>query len=81
MTTQAFFNASYLRLKNVRLSYSLPSTLTEEINVDNIRLYVSGLNLVTFTDWPGLDPEVVGGFVYASYPSARRITGGIEIDF
>lgn len=80
-TTQAFYDASYIRLKSARLSYSLPASLTEKINVGNIMLYVSGLNLVTWTAWPGVDPEVPGTFVDSSYPSARRITGGIKIDF
>ncbi len=81
LSTQSFYDASYMRLKTARLSYSLPTSITEAIDVSNVMLYVSGLNLVTWTSWPGVDPEVPGTFVDSSYPSARRITGGIEINF
>lgn len=81
LSTNAWYDASYIRLKTVRLSYSLPTSLIEKMNISNLMFYISGLNLLTWTSWPGLDPEVNGAFVTASYPSARRITGGIEIKF
>lgn len=80
-STNSWYDASYIRFKTARLSYSLPTSITEKINVGSVMFYVAGLNLVTWTSWPGLDPEVPGAFVSASYPQARRITGGIQIKF
>ena len=77
----AYFDASYIRLKNVTLSYNLPADLVRKINVRGIRVYASGLNLMTWTSWPGQDPEVAGTFTQASYPSALQINGGIEVQF
>ena len=55
-------NASYLRLKNVQIGYSLPKTVLGNLGfIQNLRLYVSGVNLLTFTKWSGLDPEADSG--------------------
>lgn len=86
--TQSIYNASYIRLKNVTLSYNLPASLTEQINLRGVRLFASGLNLMTWTAWPFYDPEVAdgtndiyGNLVAASYPTGMQINGGIEIQF
>jgi len=51
-------NASYLRLKNVQLGYTLPSPLLNRTKVaQNVRIYVSSVNLFTTTKYKGLDPE------------------------
>lgn len=51
-------DGSYVRLKNVMLGYSLPTTVSKKLGVDKIRWYVQGRNLLTITDYSGLDPEV-----------------------
>ena len=84
--THMIYDASYIRLKNVRLSYNLPTSVTESLSLSNVRVFASGLNLVTWTEWPGLDPEATGEGFYgnttaASYPVARQINAGIQIDF
>ncbi len=71
-------NASYIRLKQVRLSYSLPSSLVRGIGIQNATIYVNGSNLATFTNYTGLDPEIVGTAI-AQYPNNERITGGINV--
>jgi len=76
------FDSSYLRLKNVRLSYTLPSELTNYVRLRNARVYVSGTNLLTWTSYIGLDPEApeVGDFdAGSSYPSERQINFGIQL--
>ena len=73
-------DASYLRIKNVRLQYSLPSRLMGKINVKNTKLYVSGQNLMTFTNYTGFDPEVGNGVDYGFYPQARTFIAGLTID-
>ncbi|MCC2545304.1 TonB-dependent receptor [Hymenobacter sp. BT175] len=57
-TTQWLYDASYLRLRTMQLGYTLPGSLTERMHVTRLRVYVTGTNLLTFTKFPGWDPEV-----------------------
>lgn len=86
--THAIYNASYIRLKNVKFSYSLPSSLTDRLNLKNVRFFATGRNLITWTAWPFYDPEVAtgtndiyGNLVAASYPTGMQVNGGIEVSF
>ena len=86
--THAFNNASYIRLKNITLSYELPGEFTDRLGLDNVRLFATGINLVTWTSWPWYDPEVAfdasdiyGNITVASYPTERQVNAGIEIQF
>ena len=77
----------FIRLKNVSLSYDLPRSLFQ--NIGSIKLFVSGTNLLTITDYKGIDPEsssVSGadtalGIDYGSYPNARTYTFGLNLTF
>ena len=72
----------YLRIKDVTLSYTLPQTLTKKIHINNLRFYVSGLNLYCFNDVNFWDPEQgVTGITSGSYPITKSVVGGIEITF
>jgi len=73
-------DASYLRIKNVRLSYSIPSKWANSLRVKNTKFYVSAQNLLTVTNYSGFDPEVGGGVDYGFYPQARTFLAGITID-
>ncbi|MCH7409090.1 TonB-dependent receptor [Belliella sp. DSM 111904] len=79
------FNAQYLRIKNVQLGYTLPSTLVSKIGLGQARLYVTGFNLLTFSPLMdiGLDPETYGGAGSNGrvYPVSRVISTGIDINF
>ena len=86
--TNSINNASYIRLKNVTLSYELPGQFTDRLGLDNVRLFATGINLVTWTAWPWYDPEVAtsgsdiyGNITVASYPTERQVNAGIEIQF
>jgi len=88
MGTQAIYNASYIRLKNVMLSYNLPASVTQRIGLADVRLFASAINLLTWTAWPWYDPEVAfdtrdiyTNVTTASYPTERQINAGIEIRF
>lgn len=88
LSTQSIYNASYIRLKNVSLSYQVPNRLTEQIGLNNVRLYASAINLLTWTAWPWYDPEVAfdprdiyNNSTAASYPTERQVNAGIEIRF
>ena len=73
-------NGAYLRLKNVSLGYTLPRSWTRVVGMESIRAFVSGTNLLTFTQFKYLDPEspnVVTGY----YPQQRTVTFGIDVNF
>jgi TonB-linked SusC/RagA family outer membrane protein len=80
-------DGSYLRLKTVSLSYSLPARWTKKINVKNFSLNATAQNLHTWTNYTGMDPEVstqrslgalTPGFDWSAYPRARTIVFGIK---
>lgn len=73
------YDASYFKLKFLQLGYTLPKSLMSKLSVSKLRLFVSGENLLTFTDYPGMDPEI-GGSVNV-YPISKVISGGINITF
>ncbi|MBT3750341.1 MAG: TonB-dependent receptor [Bacteroidetes bacterium] len=77
-------NAAYLRLKNIRIGYTLPSSLTEKFFVKSARFYVSGENLLTFTKMMFYDPEAFGGRWYGvgdAYPLSKTLSLGLNINF
>lgn len=71
-------DASYLRCKNIQLSYTVPQALTQKFYVQNLQVYTSIDNLFTISDFPGLDPEVAKG---VAYPVARAISVGLNVSF
>ena len=75
-------DASFLRLKNVMLSYSLPKDLLRKSRVfQGIRIYAQAQNLLTFTNFSGLDPEGSSNIYAAQYPMARQFTFGLDLTF
>jgi TonB-linked SusC/RagA family outer membrane protein len=81
-------DASYLRLKNISLGYAVPKSLTSKIGIGSLRVFVSGQNLLTFTKYTGLDPEVsvspsetVQGIDQGVMPQPRVWMGGINLTF
>jgi hypothetical protein len=81
-TSKLIQDASFLRLRNVTLSYTMPSSVTEKLrHVSNIRFYILGQNLLTWTKWKGLDPENDSNISLGEYPNPRAITAGIDITF
>ncbi|MEJ5961587.1 SusC/RagA family TonB-linked outer membrane protein [Pedobacter immunditicola] len=81
-------DGSYLRVKTVALGYNLPKNLLKNLKISNLRLYVAGQNLLTFTNYTGIDPEssarhsaLSPGFDYAVFPQARTMVFGINAAF
>ena len=82
-------DGSYIRLKQVTLSYNLPVRWYDGVGIENIMLSLSGNNLLTFTSYSGYDPEVsiYGGSVfgkgadYGAYPMARTILFSLNLTF
>lgn len=74
-------DASFLRLKNVTLGYTLPRVWTEKANISKVRIYFSGDNLLTLTPYKGLDPERNGDGRDAIYPQNRIYSFGLNVEF
>ena len=74
-------DASYLRVKNMRLAYNIPARWTNYLKIKRTQLYASCQNLVTITNYSGFDPEVGNGVDYGFYPQARTFLAGITVDF
>jgi TonB-linked SusC/RagA family outer membrane protein len=78
-STASYTDASYVRLKNLSFSWNLPKSWITKAGMQNARLYVQGQNLLTFTNYIGLDPETKGAFSNASLPPLRIWTLGAQI--
>ena len=75
-------NASFMRLKNLSLAYTLPQSLLKKSKFfTSARLYIQGQNLWTITGFNGLDPEVAANVYQAQYPATRQFTFGAELSF
>ena len=75
-------DASFLRLKNLMLSYSLPKNLLKKTGfIRGLRVYAQGQNLLTFTNFSGLDPEGTRNVYAAQYPMSRQYTFGLDLMF
>ncbi len=82
MDSRFLEDASFLRLKNLVLSYSFPQPLLKKSHFFTAaRIYLQGQNLLTFTKFSGLDPESNLNIYRATYPMSRQYTAGIEISF
>lgn len=74
-------NASFLRLKNVTLQYSLPNSLLKNTGLGRVNFFVIGRNLLTFTKYRGYDPEPDTNLVRFNYPNTRQFVFGVELSF
>jgi hypothetical protein len=71
----AYSKVSYIRLKNLSFSWSAPYRLIQRMNVQGFRLFVQGENLVTLTNFKGLDPETGN----SALPPLRTLTAGLQL--
>ncbi len=89
-------DGSYVRLKNVAIGYNLPSEVLDNIFLDNVRISLSAQNLLTWTKYSGLDPEVnytggdtsgnqeantIRGFDFGNYPTIRSVSFSVNLKF
>ncbi len=82
MDSRFLEDASFLRLKNVMLSYSLPSNMLRKSKFfTSARIYVQAQNLFTFTAFSGIDPEASGNVYKAQYPMSRQYSMGVDLTF
>ncbi len=80
------YEGSFARIRNITLGYTLPKNVTDFVKISSLRIYVSAENLMTFTSYPGFDPEIGGGVFsngvdHGIYPQARTFMTGINVTF
>lgn len=73
-------DGSYIRLKQVTVSYTFPSKLISRLGLSNARIFAQGINLLTWTKYTGLDPEVLFTEI-GRYPQGKQYTMGLQIGF
>ncbi|WP_372745362.1 SusC/RagA family TonB-linked outer membrane protein [Lutibacter sp.] len=89
-STRYLEESDFIRLRNLTFGYTIPSSVTQKFAVDRLRVYVTGVNLLTFTNYSGYDPEssydnygnsnIQKGITFYSAPPAKTITIGLNID-
>ena len=83
------YDASFFKIKQIQLGYTLPRNLTKKIAISSLRAYVSLDDWFTFTKYPGLDPETSHagssasglGVDYGSYPISKKLVFGVNVSF
>ncbi len=81
-TSKDIQDASFMRLRNVQLNYSLPAALLQSTGfIKTVNIFIQGQNLITWTNWRGLDPENNRQYGRFEYPNARKYTAGINVNF
>lgn len=89
LVSDALEDASFLRLQNVTIGYTLPKAWLRKVYTNNVRIYFTGYNLACWTKYTGYDPEVdteknnpmCPGVDYAAYPKSRTYVVGINLTF
>lgn len=80
-------DGSYLRVKYITLGYNLPESIADNLKIESARIYFTGTNLMTVTDYSGFDPEASsgvdrnGGVDVAAYPAQKIYTIGLNLRF
>jgi TonB-linked SusC/RagA family outer membrane protein len=72
---------SFVRLQDVSLAYNFQPALLEKIKISNLKIFLSGKNLATWTNWQGWDPEVGTGFDADALPVMRNYSLGLNLEF
>ncbi|ULQ55289.1 TonB-dependent receptor [Flavihumibacter rivuli] len=92
-STLFLYDASFLRMRELTLAYNLPATLLSRIKINRARFFVTGMNLLTWSKYPGGDPEIARDFenpqdrnlspnvTYLTPPQQKSVTFGLNITF
>jgi TonB-linked SusC/RagA family outer membrane protein len=82
LSTRYLEDGSFLRLRNINLSYALPPKWMKSINVSTIKLYAQAANIATWTGYKGWDPEQdISALEFFRYPPSKSITFGVNVNF
>ena len=92
-STMFLYDASFVRLREVTLSYNIPAGVTKKLRLQNLKLFATGMNLLTFSKYPGGDPEIARDFenpqdrnlspnvTYLTTPQQKTYTFGLSTSF
>lgn len=81
-SSRFLYDASYLRVKNITLGYTLPETVTKRCHIDKLRLFVRADNLFTWTKHKGMDPEMsIDGISANRLTSMKTLSAGLDLTF
>jgi hypothetical protein len=80
-TSKFIENASFLRLRDVNLGYTLPKELSNRIKMEKLRVYARVQNLFTWTEWQGFDPEDSNNIAAYEYPTPTTFSFGLDVNF
>ena len=82
MDSRFLEDASFMRLKNLMLSYDFPTKLLKKTHfINRVRVYLQAQNLFTWTKFSGLDPESTSNIYQAQYPMSRQYSFGVDVTF
>ena len=82
MDSRFLEDASFMRLKNLMLSYDFPTKLLKKTHfINRVRVYMQAQNLFTWTKFSGLDPESTSNIYQAQYPMSRQYSFGVDVTF
>jgi TonB-linked SusC/RagA family outer membrane protein len=76
--TYFFRSTDYVRLKNIEIGYNIPASINNKLGLQGLRIYLSGLNVLTLTKLKNYDPETNG---YSQYPPVKVYNAGISLTF
>jgi len=92
-TDRFLYDGSFVRLRQLTVGYTLPTDIAESLGMSRLRVYVTGQNLLTWTKYPGWDPEIMrdqdgaqgrnlgAGVSYLTPPQARQMVVGVNVGF
>jgi TonB-linked SusC/RagA family outer membrane protein len=88
-SSASMFSGAYFKIKQIQLGYTIPEEITKKALINRLRFYVSMDDFITFTKYPGVDPETAtvstapqrAGFDNGTYPQSKKITFGLNITF
>ena len=72
-------DGSFFRIKTLQIGFTVPQDVLDRIGMKSARFYVSGNNILTFTNYKGFDPEIIGGVDRGIYPQPRFYLVGVNI--
>jgi TonB-dependent starch-binding outer membrane protein SusC len=76
-----YSSRSFIRLQDVSLSYDLPANIVQRFNINNLRVYLNGKNLLTISNWKGFDPETGVAMEEYGRPVTKSLSIGVNLDF
>ena len=86
ISSASIFDGSYFKIKQIQLGYTVPEVITKKASISGLRVYASLDDWITFSDYPGFDPEVNGGgsslgVDKGNYPTSKKLVFGVSLKF